>query len=146
MQRLEVSGAVRPLHGSLGVKGLRHWLTYLHKLTTWSRILLNKLITSQETKKLHEFDATRLFTAMFAMAVSCTRIIQPKFPLYFKIHFNIIFPYNPQSSEASFFFRFSNQTHLPLYLTPRALRVSLSLHLPAAAPPSKIWWSVQYYI
>ena len=28
MQRLEVSGAVRPLYGSLGVKGLkfRHWL------------------------------------------------------------------------------------------------------------------------
>ena len=30
MQRLEVSGAVRPLYGSLGVKGLISYHTLLH--------------------------------------------------------------------------------------------------------------------
>jgi len=42
MQRLEVSGAVRPLYGTLGVKGL---------ITPWNRLMLEKLTDSQPVKK-----------------------------------------------------------------------------------------------
>ena len=34
MLRLEVSGAVRPLYGSLGVKGLKQYAAYSHPYTT----------------------------------------------------------------------------------------------------------------
>jgi len=42
MQRLEVSGAVRPLYGSLGVKGLRNthaWVLALETKQTGGKLL-----------------------------------------------------------------------------------------------------------
>jgi hypothetical protein len=85
-----------------------------------------------------ELDFTAVFATASYFTVSCARLIQPKPPFYLKIHFNIIFPRNPESSEASLFLMFSNQTHLPMYLTPRTLRLSLSLYLPAAPPPAPV--------
>ena len=77
MQRLEVSGAVRPLYGSLGVRGLiitkhfqnsaRSWASLLFKvmypylLTPCCRVLLEKLTGLQLVKKLPEFYGTRRF-------------------------------------------------------------------------------------
>jgi len=43
MQRLEVSGAVRPLYGSLGVKGLRS-----HRILNVSRIRVKLIQTEVE--------------------------------------------------------------------------------------------------
>jgi len=47
MQRLEVSGAVRPLYGSLGVKGLRMHETKAPPfcINSWSADKLSKEIT-----------------------------------------------------------------------------------------------------
>ena len=52
MQRLEVSGAVRLIYKSLGVKGLINLLTYLltYLLTAWRRVLLEKLTGLQLVK------------------------------------------------------------------------------------------------
>jgi len=48
MQRLEVSGAVRPLYGSLGVKGLTHFMmqpTY----GRWAHSVLSDATTAVRT-------------------------------------------------------------------------------------------------
>ena len=63
MQRLEVSGAVRPIYGSLGIKLL---ITYL--LTSWSRVLLGKLTGSQLVKKFPAFSGTWRFSTAFTSA------------------------------------------------------------------------------
>ena len=60
MQRLEVSGAVRPIYESLGVKRLIH--------TPWSRVLLEKLTGSQLVKKFPAFHGIRRFITAFTTA------------------------------------------------------------------------------
>ena len=59
MQRLEVSGAVRLIYRSLGVK----------RLTAWSRILFEQLTGPQLVKKLPERYGTRKFTTIFTRAL-----------------------------------------------------------------------------
>ena len=91
MQRLEVSGAVRPLKWSLGLKWLKlntlrfgdktvplfrlayakttiiYLLAYLftYLLTPWSRVLLENLTGSQLVKKFPAFYGTRRFITAF---------------------------------------------------------------------------------
>ena len=59
MQRLEVSGAVRLIYRSLGVKGLTAYLL-TSLLTPRSRALLEKLAGSQLVKKFPAFYGTRI--------------------------------------------------------------------------------------
>ena len=94
MQRLEVSGAVRPLKWSLGLKWLKlntlrfgdktvplfrlayakttiiYLLAYLftYLLTPWSRVLLENLTGSQLVKKFPAFYGTRRFITAFTAA------------------------------------------------------------------------------
>ena len=53
MQRLEVSGAVRPIYGSLGVKRLNRPGTFtMQLLTPWSRVVLEKLTGFRVVNKI----------------------------------------------------------------------------------------------
>ena len=50
MQRLEVSGAVRPLYGSLGVKGLMHKILFYNKFIIWLYMFRALCAHHQEVK------------------------------------------------------------------------------------------------
>ena len=60
MQRLEVSGAVRPIYGSLGIKRLRSRVTDNNKLTKWSRVLLEKISVPRPAKKFPHYMETNI--------------------------------------------------------------------------------------
>jgi hypothetical protein len=84
-----------------------------NSLTAWSRILEKFIVVyAQLVKKFPVFYGTRRFITVFTRArhwpLSSARLIQytPQFP---DIHFNIILPSTPRSSEWSLPLRLSNQ-------------------------------------
>jgi len=116
--------------------GLSLWQICMYRrrylLTTWSRVLLEKLTGSQLVKKFPAFYVTRRFITAFTRArqlsPSWARSSQSMSPSYvLKIHLNIILPSNPGSSKWSLSIRFPHKD--PACTSPFPKRATCPTHL-----------------
>jgi hypothetical protein len=78
-----------------------------NKLTLWNRPFLEKLIVDQRVKKFLAFYENRRSIKMLAKSLTLTPILSQMKAIYtltshsFKIHFNIILPFNPMSYRSA---------------------------------------------
>jgi hypothetical protein len=101
-----------------------------HQLTPWSRVHLEKLIVrsaSQEILRL--FWNPKVHYRVYKSPppvpiVSQMNLIHTPKSYFPKIHFNIILPFTPRSSEWSLPFRLSNQNFVHISYLPHAPHAS----------------------
>ena len=115
-------------------------LTFL--LTAWSRVLLEKLTSSQLVKKFPIFYGTRRFITVFGsghhLPLSWDRSVHASTSHCLNIYLNIILPSMPGSSKWSLSLMSPLQN--PAYPTPLTIR--------ATCPPISYFsiWSPEWYL
>ena len=130
---------------------LTNLLTYAHTqlltcvLTSWSRVLLEKLTGCQLTKKFLPFYGTRTFITAFTSAhhvflsgVSSIQSIPPH-PTFWRS----VFPYTPGSPKWSLSLRFPHQNPVYAFLLPHTRHMLNPSHSSRFYHPNSIGWEVK---
>jgi len=111
-----------------------------NQLTPWSRVLLEKLTSSQLVKKLPACVESEGSLQQSQDSVSFLSQINPWPPSHLlKIHYNIIFPFTPASSRWSLSFRLPHQNPVCAAPLPHTCYMPCSSHSRFYHPKNILW-------